>query len=320
MKHNVKVVVIFSLLFILAQIVGLYLINISAQTVVIDGEETVVFADTVVGERPQLTGTETLIQILLGVAIGTAILLLMIKVKKVNWWKTWFLLASWLAVSIALGVLITGDYAWLAWVLGLLLAAWKVYKPNIFIQNITEVLMYAGIAVLIAPHMNVLVGFIVLILFSVYDMYAVWKSKHMVKMAEFTSKADVFPGLVLTYSKKDSKLLLKHAKQKSPDIKGEGNAKTGILGGGDVVFPLLFTGIVMLSLIKPELSGGQLFQLVDTAIPKSEAFFYSMIIVGTSVLSLAGLFIFGKKDRFYPAMPFLTAGCLLGYVILALII
>ena len=49
------------------------------------------------------------------------------------------------------------------------------------------------------------------------------------------------------------------------------------------------------------------------------AFAQSMIIVATTTLALALLFMAAKKDRFYPAMPFISAGCLVGWAVTLLI-
>jgi hypothetical protein len=48
---------------------------------------------------------------------------------------------------------------------------------------------------------------------------------------------------------------------------------------------------------------------------KGVAFLQSSVIILTTTIALTLLFVFAKKGKFYPAMPFLTAGCLLGWVI-----
>ena len=65
-------------------------------------------------------------------------------------------------------------------------------------------------------------------------------------------------------------------------------------------FPLLFAAIVMIQL--------------------NLSFLYALIIPAVTAVALFILLTYGKKDTFYPAMPFLTGGCLLGYLILILII
>ncbi|MBL7100935.1 MAG: hypothetical protein ISS23_03215 [Nanoarchaeota archaeon] len=69
-----------------------------------------------------------------------------------------------------------------------------------------------------------------------------------------------------------------------------------ILGGGDIGFPLLFAGVAMKSFG-----------------------FKALIISGFAALSLLFLFWLSEKKKFYPAMPFITAGCFFGYAVLNLV-
>jgi len=41
----------------------------------------------------------------------------------------------------------------------------------------------------------------------------------------------------------------------------------------------------------------------------------SLIVVLFATISLLLLFVFAKKGKFYPAMPFLTAGCIAGWLL-----
>jgi presenilin-like A22 family membrane protease len=84
------------------------------------------------------------------------------------------------------------------------------------------------------------------------------------------------------------------------------SSKTAILGGGDIAFPLIFEGVVMEKLLTQGLS-------------KSVAFMQTSIIVLTTAIALFLLFAYAKKDKFYPAMPFVTAGCLVGWAIVLLL-
>ncbi len=69
-----------------------------------------------------------------------------------------------------------------------------------------------------------------------------------------------------------------------------------ILGGGDIAFPLIFAGMLL------PYYGWNVF-----------------IISVTSLLALGVLFLISKKKVYYPAMPFITVGCLVGYGILLLV-
>lgn len=319
MKHNIKVTVLFMLIFLISQFLGLYLINISAKPVVQqNGATTISYADTAVGERPEATGIETLIYLIVGVLLGTLLLLFLAKRKKTKFWKAWFMFASTIAISVSLGVLVKPNYYWIAWIIAAGLSYWKIFYTNIYIHNFTEVLMYAGIAVMLVPILDVGTMFIVLAIFSAYDMYAVWKSKHMIKLAEFTAEANVFPGISIPYRAEKGKTTIRMKSSRKFKVQGShhnSKEKVGILGGGDVVFPLFFSGTIMTALIQGNLPGA-----VISAMSKSTAFLYTLIPVATVLIALFLLFTLGKSNRFYPAIPFITAGCLTGYGILLLIL
>jgi presenilin-like A22 family membrane protease len=307
MKHTITVTLALILFFILSQFVGLFLISYDANIVTEqkDGQSviTVKHSDTSLGGRPETTGLGSYLYIVIGIGIGTLLVLVLAKFNSVKIWRVWFLVAVWLALSVSIGAIIYSNIIFeydIALILALILGLWKVFKPNIFIHNITEVLMYAGIALLLVPLFNVLWVIILLLTISVYDMYAVWKSKHMVTMAKFQTRSDVFAGLMIRYKPSGNPV------PKKARTSTSGKAKTAILGGGDVVFPLMLSGVVM-------------EHLMTQGLTKSAAFLEASIIVATTTIALALLFFMAKKDRFYPAMPFITAGCLVGWVIVLLL-
>ncbi len=315
MKHNLTITLMLLSFFLLAQVTGLWLIN-KDSTVAVNAEGDIVVShgDTSLGDRPQTEGFGSFLYLVIGIAIGTILVLILVKFKQANIWKYWFFLAVWMALSLSIGVLVKAKILFnydVAMLLALVLAIWKIWKPNIFIHNITEVLVYSGIAVLLVPIFDVFWAIMLLIAISIYDMYAVWKSKHMVKMAKFQTKSNVFAGLMIPYKMKDMKVQKssingKFAKKLDTSTIPKSKPKTAILGGGDVVFPLIMTGAVMEGLLREGLT-------------KSQAFMQSSIMILTTTIALALLFFFAKKDRFYPAMPFVTAGCLIGWAIVLLI-
>ena len=66
-----------------------------------------------------------------------------------------------------------------------------------------------------------------------------------------------------------------------------------ILGGGDIVFPIIASGVML----------------------KTLGLVSALLVAIGATLGLAYLFFFAKKRRFYPAMPFITAGILIGMAI-----
>jgi presenilin-like A22 family membrane protease len=271
--------------------------------------------------------------------IGTGLLLLLIRFRKVRLWKFWFFLAVFLSTAVAFGVLLPQV---VALALAFILALLKVYRPNPWVHNLTELFIYAGIAVLLVPLFDVFWVLLLLLAISLYDMIAVWRTRHMVTMARFQSQSDLFAGLMVpkrelpvpsappftqttVIPQEEVPLPKKGVPHQTRTLRTtaskRGGGKVGIrplpplsapspsyaiLGGGDIAFPMLFAGAVMEGLIRGGLTRG-------------EALSTSLIVVAFAALALALLLIFAKKDRFYPAMPFLTAGCLLGWAVTLLV-
>jgi presenilin-like A22 family membrane protease len=301
MKHSPKITIIMLSLFILSQLIGLLTISqyIDIKSTAESGN-TQINEDLYLIQPPGTDDNFSFIYITIGIIIGTILLLLIIKYSKHLLWKAWFFVAVLLALTIALNPYIIWLFAKIGLqvsfiniitlFVALSLAYFKVFKFNPIIHNITELLVYAGIASLIVPILTLSSIVILLIIISVYDIYAVWKSKHMVKLAKFQTKTNNFAGLLIPKQK---------IKKAPKGIKGkEVKVKSAILGGGDITFPLLFNGVYL------KYSGDILG---------------SLIIVATCTLTLAGLFYLSKKNKFYPAMPFLSMGCLLGFIISVII-
>ena len=209
--------------------------------------------------------------------IGTVLILLIIRWGNIILWKLWFFFAVVLCLQIAIAAFLPA-YASLA--IALVLGWFKIFKPNVYLHNLSELFLYGGLAVIFVPILNVFYAFILLLALSLYDMYAVWKSKHMIKMAKFQTKSKIFAGLLLPYA-----------------FPGKGRkvkTRIAVLGGGDIGFPLIFAGTVL----------------------KATGFADALYISAGATIALLGLLWLGQKDKFYPAMPFLTAGCLVGYAIM----
>ena len=284
MKHTFKITIILTILFLLTQLIGLGIISkyVDVQEVVkqveieVDGEtitqEIIVKVEDWDNlpydlERPKIESNTSYIVIGFSILLATLLALLLIKLEARILWKAWFFLSVWFTLSIALNAFILQSAAVL---LGLGLAYLKAFKPNVIMHNLTELFIYGGLAVIFVPILNLTSIFVLLILISIYDMYAVWKSKHMIKMAMFQTKLKLFAGLLIPYGKN----------------------KTAILGGGDLGFPLLFTGVMYKSI------GLE-----------------SLLVILATTISLFILLYKSEKNKYYPAMPFISIGCLLGYLL-----
>lgn len=310
MKHTWRITLILTLMFISAQVIGLLIVN-----EYIDHQETVVSGEPQFEElpfdmaRPEVEGEGGTAVVLITVAIiiGTLLLLLIMKLKGFLLWKVWFFVAITFALTIALSPFVSKLFfipaeivSLIALIIAVTLAYYKIFKQHMVIQNIVELFVYGGLAVMFVslfddPSKGVLWAFVLLVLISVYDFIAVHKTKHMVSMAKFQTKSKVFAGLMVPY---------KLPKKKKKRVKVKAKVKTAILGGGDIAFPLIFSGAVMQNLM---ISNIEIIGFLKT-----------LVITLFATLSLLLLLYISKKDKFYPAMPFLTGGCFVGYLILFL--
>jgi len=280
MKHTWIVSCFLLILFFAAQLIGLIITQayIDFKATAETGELTWKELPSIAGlkiERPDVEPQLSIWYIIGAVLVGTLLILLIIKLGKMLLWKLWFYFAVVLCLQIAIAAFVPAAYSF---VLALGLGWFKVFRPNLYIHNLTELFVYGGLAVIFVPILNVLYSFILLLVLSLYDMYAVWHSKHMIKMAKFQTQSGIFAGLLLPYS--------------APGRGVKRKVRTAVLGGGDIGFPLIFAGTVL----------------------AASGFVPAVIVAVGATLALLVLLLFSQKDRFYPAMPFLTIGCALGYV------
>ncbi len=250
MKHSLPITVTLAVMFILAQLIGLVIVGRYAQQALPLGIQP-----------PEFDEQTSFIPLFSIIIIVTIITLILIHFKLGWLWKFWFFISVFITLTIAFGSFIPEIVAVL---LALILTAAKIFYPTRFFHNLPELFIYAGLAAVFVPVLSILSISVLLILLAVYDMIAVWKTKHMVSMAKFQAGQKLFAGFYIPYDK-----------------------KAAILGGGDIGFPLLFSAVLLKHLGLPA----------------------AILSVILSSFALLLLLIFSKKNKFYPAMPFLAAGC-----------
>lgn len=225
--------------------------------------------------------------------------------------KLWFFVV----VLVALGIFFVSFFpnqkyiSFLALVFALPLALSKIYKRNFLVHNLTELVIYPSIATIFVPLLNFWTILALLILISIYDMWAVWNSGIMQKMAKYQiNELKIFSGFFVPYiSKKVRDKLKKLPKSELKNKKVK--VKVAILGGGDVVFPIITAGVVLLTgtISLP-------FNIFPWIIFTGGIISSIFVILGAA-LGLSYLLFFAEKKKFYPAMPFITAGMFLGMIV-----
>jgi len=317
MKHSLKITLLLALIFFISQVIGLAITNeyIDHKATVVKGEP--VHKDLPLGiERPEVKGTggTAVIMIVLGVIIGTLLLLLIIKFRVFTLWKIWFFMAIAFCLTTAflpyiskllsaVGIFNLQNLVTIvALTLAVIIAILKIFKPGIIVQNISELFVYGGLSAIFVslfknPQWGIFWAFILLLIISIYDIIAVKKTKHMVKLAKFQTESKLFAGLSIPYSKIGKP-------KKNVKLK-KGKVKIAILGGGDIAFPLIFAGTVMQKLMITHLEW--------------VGFLKTLIIPLCVTFALLFLLTKGREDKFYPAMPFLSIGCFIGYLIILIL-
>lgn len=280
MKHPPIPTIFLIILFFLAQIIGLAITNSYLKP---DLSWKPLPSVLGVGlERPKMSPGQTVSVVALAILFGTLIFLLILRLKFFKFVKLWFFIVLLFCLHIAFGAFMNNN---LAFFLAVIFTYLKTFRNNFFIHNFTELFVYGGLTTIFIPLLTIKTAFILLILISCYDMYAVWKTKHMIALAKSQAEQGVFAGLALPY--KFPKPVYHPPQVKLSKIKP---VRVAILGGGDIGFPLMFTGTLFVK------------------------YGWSVLIVTLfTSLSLAFLFLSAKKNKFYPAMPFITLGCFLGY-------
>lgn len=236
---------------------------------------------------------ELKLYLIIRLLIEIILLYILMRLKeKFDVWKLWFFLAVLSTMSIAFAAFMPQA---LAIILAFILASIKIYKPIAVLNNFAEIFIYGGLAAIFVPVINLFAAFALLFLISIYDIIAVRHTKHMVKLAKFQARSNVFAGLLVPYGKGKG-----IAAEGKGIIKDKEKGRIAVLGGGDIGFPLLFAGAVMKDLM--------------LANPEPIGFLKTLVIPVFVTFALLYLLITGEKDKFYPAMPYLAVGCVVGYL------
>ncbi len=298
LKHNTKITAILISMFIITQLIGLFVTSVYTNGLKLPyGMEP----PREIKEQPR--GFE----IILAFLIALTLFFVLVKINAETFIRLWFFLVTILALALSLNAIFFKlnlfYYSVLALMLAIALSYIKIFKKHLLTHNITELLIYPGIAAVFIPLINVFWIIILLLLISIYDIWAVWHSKIMQKMAKFQiNNLKFFTGFFVPYADKKQWDKIKEIKQKyvnKPALierhfkKSRIRINLAILGGGDIIFPIITSGVFY-----------KYFGLVE-----------SLIIMFCAIISLLLLFVMAKKGKFYPAMPFITIGLYLGIII-----
>jgi len=169
----------------------------------------------------------------------------------------------------------------IAIILSIIIPLYLWLKNSWIIINIVGIMVSGGIATLIAMSISILPIIILLVILAIYDFIAVFKSKHMITLAEGAVKSGI-PAMFVYTDEENIEI-----------SETMGTGKAFFMGFGDAAIPTI---MVVSSYIN--------FGL------------YSAILTATGgFVGLIILFIFAEKQRPLPGLPFLNSGVILGFLI-----
>ncbi len=299
MKHNTKITVLLIGMFFLTQLIGLFVFTTYVNGVQLPyGMEP----PKEIQEKPQGP------LIIIAFIIAVTLFFILIKIRAETFIRIWFFIVTILALGLAINAVLTNLNIYYSQLISILIAIpltyFKIFRRNIITHNITELLIYPGIASVFIPLLNINWTILILLFISLYDIYAVWHSEFMQKMAKYQiNNLKFFTGFFIPYTSKKEKLKIEELKKKYGNnqvelekqfMKSKIKINLAILGGGDIVFPIITAGVF--------------YKTYFSIIP-------ALIITLASTLALLYLFMIAKKGKFYPAMPFITIGIYLGMIV-----
>ena len=317
MKHSAKITILLLSMFIFTQIIGLVVIHADPLKIKVQVNGTIQEIPNPYLPSPQEVNTQgnywqlLYQQILPAFIIAVLLLFFLMKFRIETFLRLWFFMVVGIAIFITFIAFLKlipikielPNALGIALAFAIPLAFTKVYLRNLLVHNFTEFLIYPGIASVFIPILNIYTIIVLLIFISIYDMWAVWKAKFMQKMAKYQiHQLKIFSGFFVPYltDKMKAKLKKQNVKiaktpSKSLKLKKQKLMKVNvaILGGGDIIFPIITSGIML-----------QTYGLIPAI----------LTIIGATV-GLSYLFFFAEKKKFYPAMPFITAGMFIAIIL-----
>ncbi len=292
-----------------AAMAGLLII---AQAVALLMATPFVEADMQVFEDPESVATPIWYFAL--IILVTAVILLMIKLRRRRVIKHVILVAFGLTLLMVFDVLFILVFdrlsvdvniaTWASFILATIIAAALtilLYKyPEWYVVDFVGVCVAAAVAAILGISLSILPVFVLLIILAIYDAISVYKTKHMITLADAVTQ-ERLPVLLVVPTRKGYSFL----KQKSlkEQIKKKKKREAVFMGLGDIAIP----GVLVVSAFSFLGTDGAIFSFSNL-----------LVAIGTLVGCLVGFLIlmrFVLKGNPQAGLPLLNGGSIAGYVI-----
>lgn len=200
-------------------------------------------------------------------------------------------------------------------IIGFLLAAGLmvllIVHREWYVVNSTGVILGAGVCVMLGVTFVPTLAIVFMILAAIYDAWAVYKSKHMLDLAETVLDLKL-PIMLVAPQEKGYSFKDEGAPPKlSQSDRSEGNyvqrprkpqKEAMFMGLGDVIFP----GMLVLSALQ---------WLLDIGVSYNDAFLVAMCTLLGGLVGYFVLMTYVARGKAQAGLPLLNGGAILGYVI-----
>ncbi len=168
-----------------------------------------------------------------------------------------------------------------------------VKKPEWYVTNAIALLTGVGAIALIGISLDILLVIVLLIALAAYDAFSVYKSKHMIDLAD--NVMDLKLPVMFVIPKRRDYSLLKETKSLKQKLEDGTEREAYFLGVGDIVFP----GILAVAAFHNIAGNGLIIAL--------------SVLAGT-LLGFIALMAYVVKGKPQAGLPFLCSGAILGYL------
>jgi len=234
------------------------------------------------------------------VLIFTAIVLLIIKLRRKKALRIIFLGATTMLMIYVLypilSLVVIDAYLCLGLsicVAGLLLAA-LIKKPEWYVIDSIAFFTAAGASAMIGISLDIWIVIVLLVAMALYDAISVYKTKHMIDLAD--SIIDLKLPVMFVIPKKRGYSMLKETKRLKEKLQEKEEREAFMLGVGDVVFP----GILSVAAFHSLATG---------------SFIMALAVLAGTLVGFAVLIGYVVKGNPQAGLPLLCSGAIAGYLI-----
>jgi presenilin-like A22 family membrane protease len=185
-------------------------------------------------------------------------------------------------------------------ILAILLIVTLYKYPEWYVIDISGIVIGVGAIIIFGISLGILLVLVLLVGLAVYDVISVYKTKHMIDLAD--TVMDLKLPVLLVVPKVWGYSLIKETKRLKEKIKDDEERDAFFMGLGDIVMP------------------GILVAAVYYQIPEFEGLLVTLSVIIGIILGFIVLMTFVLKGKPQAGLPCLCGGAILGYIVSSLIL